>query len=435
MLLKSDLVERIENISAYIFASLAAVLIFFQANFSFNEFVINLNFADVLAVGAASIFILEARNKKINFLIPKVMPFVILMLVTFCYALTVGICKFGFTSYAFMSKFLGLFILIGYACLGAGFKLNFHDEDIKTLIKIMTSTLLVIVLIKEAIILLYYSKIFGDNLIITPILSGYTNNRNAFALQLLVVSCLSLVYLDATWQTIILMTAIVFTYSRSALITIAFVIFMLLLTKLVPRKKVIKILCLSLILMLGIFFAEFVINSIANIITPYLLTNSSLTREINFQLDHFSYASSNSQRLYTFVTGLKLWLKSPFTGIGLGGFVQHELLNNQVFLVIHNTFLWLLVEFGILGVSIFIWYGCVLLNYFYTRIKSVALNNLLKEEKALILIGIIFAMMGSVHEIFYQRIIWFVLGLLIVRYNDKANALRGFSAKDSLTLN
>ncbi len=413
---KNEIIDALESKSAYIIGILTCILIFFHAKFSFNQLELNLNLADVLSILTACVFMLEIKNVNIQFILPHVYKFLIFMLCAFAFAFLNGALKFGFTSYIFVSKFLGLFILLGYMSIGAAFKSSFGHAGVKMLVQIMIATLLTIMAIKICLNLLYFSQVFRETFIINPILSGYANNRNAFSLQLLCAACLSLIYLQRhEFATATLLAGVVFTYSRSALITMFILTAAIYFTHMLDTKKLFRIILFTVLTTAIIFTAQILVTYGFNVYRAYLArgTIDYMPNPVELSWNLYSYASSNAQRLYTLIEGTKLWFSHPLTGIGLGGFVQHELAKNQIFLVIHNTFLWILVEFGILGASVFIWYTGIVIRYFYMKYKTSGANRFHKDEKALALILLTFACMASAHEMFYQRIIWLIIGLLV----------------------
>jgi O-antigen ligase len=129
----------------------------------------------------------------------------------------------------------------------------------------------------------------------------------------------------------------------------------------------------------------------------------------------YSGDSSDHERLYSISEGLRLWLHNPLFGGGLGRFMFDELAKNGRPLVIHNTFVWLLAEFGLIGIIPFVLYVWSLFQNLYIRWKNSINIPLTEREKALFLLLVIFGGMSMVHEIFYQRCIWFIAGLLLAK--------------------
>jgi hypothetical protein len=92
-------------------------------------------------------------------------------------------------------------------------------------------------------------------------------------------------------------------------------------------------------------------------------------------------------------------------GNGLGAFVETVKAEKGVFLVIHNTSLWILAEFGVVGFALI---ASVFGSMVYAS-WSPAIGGQL-WARVLILVLLCFAFFQMTHEIFYQRIFWFLLG-------------------------
>jgi len=168
-----------------------------------------------------------------------------------------------------------------------------------------------------------------------------------------------------------------------------------------------------------IIVAVFLLENVLYALLKYMSSENMVFNDRTiFTVKKYSSSNSGFQRLYSIIEGLKLWTKSPFLGIGLGGFVHHEMIKNGIPLVIHNTFVWILSEFGIVGASVFFWYGFTVLKYLYNLRLSLKAQYWNLQDKLLFNVVIIFILMGSAHEIFYQRIIWFMLGAAIVAYRS-----------------
>lgn len=410
---RSALIKMLEQKSIYLFGCLTCIFIFFQASFAYKEFAVNINFADILAIGAAIILLFEVKKiNSIYFTLPNFKLFSLLAISAFCLSFLNGCLINGFSSYAFISKFLGFFVLIGYTAIGGFFKYHYGINGAKLLYKLMISSILTILLIESVIILLHATHMF-PGIHITPIFSGYTNNRNAFALQLLCLGVISLIYFTKSdFIAAIVFSATILTYSRSAQITLFITILMLYAKSIIDQKRLYKLIIKIAIMTFGFLGIEFILHILPQLYQLFIGNDGyQLTK---FIINHYSYETSNSQRLYTCIESLKLFATHPIFGIGLGGFVKHELLKNEVFLVIHNTFLWILAEFGLIGASPFIWYGIIISKHYYKKIKTNKFIDWANEQKTIFLILIIFISMGNAHEIFYQRILWLILGILLI---------------------
>lgn len=104
-----------------------------------------------------------------------------------------------------------------------------------------------------------------------------------------------------------------------------------------------------------------------------------------------------------------MWLDNPLLGAGLGAFIESSKTWAIEPIVIHSTYIWILAEFGVIGALIF--GGVFIAMLFFTwRWKS---NS--PSCRMLCLILVIFAIFSLVHDIYYQRMFWLALGLVMAK--------------------
>ncbi|MFH1807087.1 MAG: O-antigen ligase family protein, partial [Pseudomonadota bacterium] len=135
--------------------------------------------------------------------------------------------------------------------------------------------------------------------------------------------------------------------------------------------------------------------------------HSSYTIEM-LENDSFSYVQYD--RMTGLIEGWKMFLENPLFGAGLGAFYQEKLATG-VPLVIHNSFLWVLAEFGLFGfIAIF------------GPVGVFATKNLLsgkwrhdRRMHAFLALLLGAGIMALAHEVMYQRIFWFMTGILLAR--------------------
>lgn len=105
---------------------------------------------------------------------------------------------------------------------------------------------------------------------------------------------------------------------------------------------------------------------------------------------------------------LQLIKEKPILGQGLGasfGIVIDPF--EKVPLIIHNTLLWVLVEMGLIGAISLSLLFFFFLKFFYTRMRET--SDPFAQATFLILLTT--ALFSCAHEIMYQRILWFLIGL------------------------
>lgn len=433
----SHLITRIDRQIIYMLGCMAAILIFFQANFAFDKLRLSMNCADIFSLcGLSSAILYAYQNKYIQFKFPHIPLLIVIGTIVFTISLLVGTYTFGFTAFAFINKFLGLFVLIGYAGLGAIFIHAYKEDGLEISIKLMTSTMLTIIGIKLIMNLLHVTQLLHSWIEVNPIMSGYATNRNAFALQIMSVVVMQLA-LPKRNQFIIafLVSGVFLTYSRSAIITTAVLLLVSMLLRIITMRELGRIL-LWVFFMVGTLFAleylceltaAFIKSSQAHgEVSPGIFEYTSLSNQANgvrptgmFEYTNFSNINSDNQRMYSLLEAYKLWKTSPWWGIGLGSFANNEFIKNHEYLVIHSTYAWVITEFGLIGASFFLGCGLYVLRYLW---RSFLRNSLCVSIPDRILFGlvIIFLFMAGAHEIFYQRIFWFLFGLIIVDTSTKA---------------
>ncbi|MGI9406230.1 MAG: O-antigen ligase family protein [Hyphomicrobiaceae bacterium] len=128
------------------------------------------------------------------------------------------------------------------------------------------------------------------------------------------------------------------------------------------------------------------------------------------------YGLTLNARLESNAKALSAWLEQPILGIGLGSFWERQQQTGnaeQTAMVIHNTALWLLTEFGVLGLVVF---ACLFVSFGLFLYRAMRRLGEQDQPRAdfifaglLIMAG--WAAMSLAHEMMYQRIPWFILGL------------------------
>jgi len=263
----------------------------------------------------------------------------------------------------------------------------------------MASTMIVIVIVSLCYrLLVLWGWVDGY---ITYNFEGFSGNRNAFALQLLIVISMMLAYSKVYLKAVlynsgisyrlllslaVLLVALVWTGSRAGLITGGLLLLLALFSNITDKKFVIG----SILLAAGIWFFVFWIQSIQS--PNYILREGS-----------------DNERWLTFVHAFELWRQSPLTGVGLGVFIAKSTAWLGHPQVIHSTPLWLLAELGLVGFV-------VISSIFFVLARN-AWKQWSKSlpDRILFMVLAVVALFSQVHEIFYQRIFWLVLGVLLAR--------------------
>jgi O-antigen ligase len=116
-----------------------------------------------------------------------------------------------------------------------------------------------------------------------------------------------------------------------------------------------------------------------------------------------------SDRIASLLGGLRMWLDHPVFGAGLGAFMNEHVGKTGAPLVIHNGFLWLLAEFGVIGFATFLAMpGLITIQILRTRRWRDDWANV-AAMGCIITLGV----MSLTHDVAYQRPYWLLVGAFI----------------------
>lgn len=261
---------------------------------------------------------------------------------------------------------------------------------------------------------------------VSYILEAYSGNRNVLAFQVLMVLALVLAFdpwylrrplklagFDVLFFAVaVMVTAVLITASRSATIVLAMV-FLYAFCFGVARRKF--LICSFLLGGVGFLVAQYGpyiwgVCEYCILYANYLIWGgvppessawaSTLALPVSSQ-------ESDSLRVTLLAVSFDMWLRNPLFGAGLGAFYHEssELLGIDV--IIHNTALWVLAEFGVVGFVLFAAPFVCIFKYAHSGCGLRVVRN------ALIMLFLVFAVMSLFHEVFYQRIFWVFLGACI----------------------
>jgi len=413
-------VSEIEKYAAWMLGMVVAVAVLFQAHISLPGGVINLNMADpfaILTLAAVSLHVLHAgelpawRIKRFN---EALLAISLLLLLGFMR----GWLEIGITQWALVGRLLGWFVLLGYLSAGYLIVANVGTHGLRRFAETLLSTLVVVVMFQAMLRLLDYWGI-NTGAQLTPNFQGYAGNRNAFAFQLLVGVALLLGYsqtysrCSSTWQNPvrlrvfslllgITLAGIVWSGSRAGLLAGALMLILAWRGSLASRRMLGGGLIFAVLLWFGFWLAAQK-DIIEGVLSGNLFNLDFRIMDSPVQTPYHGDVS-NQIHMTTMVHGLDLWQQSPILGAGLGVFYALSPVWIGYPEVVHNTSLWILAEFGLVGGVVFGW-AFVLLARHATRF-----GNNQPARRVLLFLLVAFGIFGLAHEILYQRIFWLVLG-------------------------
>lgn len=116
------------------------------------------------------------------------------------------------------------------------------------------------------------------------------------------------------------------------------------------------------------------------------------------------------QRVASTVKALEMWRDNPIIGVGLGSYRHGIEGRTDIAITIHNSFLWLLAETGLVGALLFSAFFAIVLLCLYRGSRQPEADPLIAGVFGVLLV---FAGASMGTEIMYQRYFWFLIGLAI----------------------
>lgn len=402
-------------------ATLCAILLFFQVRIPLQGVELTGSLADIIALtglGLAPIALWIHRNALPA---PSVLIIGLLAIsVLFIFSLMHGYTSFGWTRWAFVNRGLGWLIILGYAAIGLSIAMSGKAQYRNAVLGSVVATGTTLAVLQ---IVLLIASLFGMSIprdVFALPLQAYAGNPNAFAVQMSVTAAAAITAqhlgLFDRWKyllpAILTVLGIVIYYSHSragmgifAITLIAMVVF----PGHLPRRRLVPAILLP---PLAIAAFSFLYDKVYN----HLLTENSFV--ILMLAVNVTRESGDLERWKSIIDGWQMWLQHPVFGSGLGAYMEQHISATGRALIIHSVPIWLLAETGLLGFGVIAVFFCALLRHAYQGIDQPK-NG---WSIGLLILLLSFAAGNIVHDFFFQRSFWFLLGLLIALPNGNQRA-------------
>src|SRR5262249_3200811 len=143
------------------------------------------NLADPIAILGGILFTLSAvRLKRLPlWRIPKINLAIVVATLVLANALLIGVCRFEWTTWAVVNRFLGWFVLLAYAATGALVVAESQKWGLRILLLTFAGAAAAIAGLE--VILIMLKSMGSQNGVMAGAAEGFAQNRNAFAFQLL----------------------------------------------------------------------------------------------------------------------------------------------------------------------------------------------------------------------------------------------------------
>lgn len=445
----------IEKIGVLIISIAVGVLVFFQFHVTLFSTDLSLNFSDAFALIALTTVVIHCIGTR-TFPVWRIREFNIILLLfsgLLVFSFFWGVRTIGVTQWALSGRLFGWLILLGYLSIGLLTISYLGLRGIRRFFETAVITASFIVLL-QIIFRSMASLGWIDTEGVTAHFEGYAANRNAFAFQMLMCSILLVAYFNcqkgrglkfltaaysSTHQGIskfldinrnklfvffhgLVLVGIIFSGSRAGtLCAIILLLFSFFNWKCFTcrRSLLFSLICTVFIWIFSVYTVEviaYVEDFVHDIQSAQSARKTLKARNIKIQ-SNLSSAESDHVRGETILRGIEMWQNSPWLGAGLGVFIAKSTRWYKEPIVIHCTPVWLLAEFGIIGLLIV--FSC------FVRIIVLACQRwrTAPQYRVIVLLLGVFSIFCLVHEIFYQRIFWLMLGMCL------ALPLRAFRIK------
>ena len=409
----AETASDLERVLAWSLAHGICILLFFQVQIPIRGSLTTLNLADPLALLALFALALSmwSRRSASLFRMPYTGASLAAIAGVIVLAFLIGVTTFGVTPWALTNRLLGLVVLSGYIAAGAYIVVTCGWRGVRRCAESLLVTGAIVVFVQFA---LSVANALGATFSVPYNFEAFSGNRNAMAFLLLVAASGGLALSKSRqssgqgllWALLlgIVLLGVWYSKGRTAMFTGAALLGVAFLCNLCSRR----------VAVLSVLFAGAAAAGIGALpaVVRWVLEALSIVLPPARDLLPFSPNLVNpgdSERMFSIVEGIGMWLANPVFGAGLGAFIRMGLGENGKALVIHSTPVWILAELGVVG-------GLVILGFFLRAALYPLRRRALPKTTAdrwLLLLMIVYGLFFLPHDIFYQRVFWFVLGLTL----------------------
>jgi glycosyltransferase involved in cell wall biosynthesis len=396
----------------------------FQFAFSRERFNVNFAPSDLLAVGLVGGLCLDLlRRRPVGGGRAPVAGFS--FVVPLSVSLAIGLAAGTYASYAVVNKWLG-FLLLSLTALSISRIIRGDFDLVVRIVRTFIGATLVATIVSVAAYWLGVDQLWVWSAVQSDRLAGTLLESPPFGALLtvawliqtaLLISGIRVFSPTLDWLSCcLLFHAICLTFARSAYVGVAAGAFVLAVAGLragrgTVGRRLVSLPAIMLVVALTTFGAAFMRESteISQQMQRMAIHRTGVGVFGKFLEDMFLRQWTTSVRYVQISEGLRLWLNRPLAGIGLGRFlVESPRWFGQPY-QIHNTYVWILVEMGLLGL---LWFGAFI---WIVAEEYLAAARIESERRwwaiglGAAFISILGFMVGT--EGLYQRPLWLLVAL------------------------
>ncbi|SHN82481.1 lysylphosphatidylglycerol synthase domain-containing protein [Bradyrhizobium erythrophlei] len=410
----------------------AATFVLFQVYLPVGSGLLNINLADPIALIAAALFVVTAREAGARSLwrIPGLNVAVAMITAVLTLSLLIGVESFGYTTWAWVNRYLGWFVLLAYGATGALIVAKGGEEGRRAVLLTYIGATIAVSAVDIGTLLL---KLFEVDLTKKQNLEAFSQNHNFFAFQLLMAtSAIFVVVRDKRLRVALMSIALVafwFAGSRSGWIALLSITGVAIYMNAIRFREVAFALLIASVTACVPFLAQVATPSRTATISQASSSNRAITsshaatsnqanmngNSVPIRPEIVPSVVSTRERTFSMVEGWKLFETAPVFGAGLGAFRHLGFQGSSpgIPLLIHSTALWLLAELGIVGFVVF--------AIAFVRIFLVETKTYTEEASAVaVLCMVAFAVMSGPADMLYQRTFWLLMGAALAYSGEPA---------------
>ena len=380
--------------------------VFFQIYVPIGHGKLNLNLADTVVLFGGGVFALgyvSAAGRWARGRLGGLTTFVFVTSAVLALALFHGWLVYGWSDWAFLKRGFGWVVLLAYAATGALIVIEAGGDGLRMVLRSLVVSGLAAVSVDLVLAALEHGGLHLPPGLIEVRIEAFAQNPNALAFQLLIVMAgiIAIGWQRARpWLLGLALAGLFFAGSRAGAGAALAVLSAAMALRFLRGRELLWAGAVAVVLVL----------LISGFPSAWLFGTGGLRALHVLALNVQSgAASSDSERWRSIVLGWRMFLDHPLFGAGLGAFYASYLREHGHGLVIHSVPVWLLAETGIIGLLAF------LLPFGAIVRAEVARWGSTDPSRVVILLSLTaFAVMGCVHELLYQRILWLVLGAALV---------------------
>lgn len=377
----------------------ASVFVLFQIYVPLGRGLLNVNLADPVVMLGGALFVFGAVKARAwpQWRVPYVNIGMVIATLLLAEALLLGASRFGWTDWALVNRFAGWFVLLAFAATGAFATSSGGDDALRAMVLSYVGASAGVVVVELVLICLgMFGVPVADDLPDAVPITGFAQNRNFLAFQLLIATAGAVVWLQPGHVRpavlALLFVGLWFCGSRSGWISLVCVILAAFSIGVLKLRE-------SIMAALGAAAFVAVILIASNILIAFNTSGAIFAPHV------IPTEASTGERLLTLIKGWELFTEYPVFGAGLGAFRDLMILSSgRIPLVIHSTPLWLLAELGIAG---FLAFAVPAVMAWYWSWRGA------RKDRGLALAFLCFvvmAVMSGPADMMYQRTFWLIVG-------------------------